>query len=67
MYMLRYGITSNKRRSPQGERGLKYAVAQERGELAPSLPARGAWIEMFYVAFRFGGLRRSPQGERGLK
>ena len=33
-----------------------------------SLPARGAWIEIFYFADSPGaGTRRSPQGERGLK
>ena len=33
-------------RSPRGERGLKYAVLTAQTELRPSLPARGAWIEM---------------------
>ena len=33
-------------RSPQGERGLKYQGRAGRLAEAPSLPARGAWIEI---------------------
>ena len=39
---------SRHRRSPRGERGLKF-LAPLRGPLVlASLPSRGAWIEMFY-------------------
>ncbi len=33
-------------RSPHGERGLKLHCGGERGPRRPSLPARGAWIEI---------------------
>ena len=56
------------RRSPQGERGLKYLQPAQRPAGQESLPARGAWIEIPLmrpcVARSMG---RSPQGERGLK
>ena len=34
-------------RSPCGERGLKLSVARWRSGTPPSLPVRGAWIEMY--------------------
>ena len=34
-------------RSPHGERGLKYCVFTVHSSVSPSLPARGAWIEIF--------------------
>ena len=33
-------------RSPHGERGLKYCVFTVHSSVSPSLPARGAWIEI---------------------
>ena len=37
-------------------------------EIEESLPARGAWIEIFPTRlFAFLLISRSPQGERGLK
>ena len=32
-----------------------------------SLPARGAWIEIFVIGPTVVAIRRSPHGERGLK
>ena len=55
-------------RSPQGERGLKWEQYKEEPIDNPSLPARGAWIEIPDIMMRVSpGSRRSPQGERGLK
>ena len=34
------------RRSPSGERGLKLQSADTRQHAVPSLPIRGAWIEI---------------------
>ena len=40
------------RRSPCGERGLKFANRQQSKQFAASLPMRGAWIEIILlVAF----------------
>ena len=36
------------RRSPHGERGLKFSNSSSNIGRIPSLPARGAWIEMLY-------------------
>ena len=36
------------RRSPCGERGLKYFRLTHKNGRAKSLPVRGAWIEMIY-------------------
>ena len=35
-----------RRRSPYGERGLKYLWRQQHPEGRKSLPVRGAWIEI---------------------
>ncbi len=60
--------TRRARRSPCGERGLKYQVDAVGVGRSRSLPVRGAWIEMPYV-YISGSARngRSPCGERGLK
>ena len=56
------------RRSPHGERGLKFASMCCVATSKSSLPARGAWIEITYVSDQYDDLmRRSPHGERGLK
>ena len=56
------------RRSPHGERGLKWKLDGDCRTLAGSLPARGAWIEMCRTQGLNSALcRRSPHGERGLK
>ena len=56
------------RRSPCGERGLKFTWTDGAPFRAGSLPVRGAWIEMLsskrISASQYG---RSPCGERGLK
>ena len=55
-------------RSPHGERGLKLRPLRFLAALSPSLPSRGAWIEIQLGHFlRLRDLRRSPHGERGLK
>ena len=56
------------RRSPCGERGLKYVGGEYYITYGRSLPVRGAWIEItdIYTAEK-DYLRRSPCGERGLK
>ena len=43
-------------RSPQGERGLKFCRGIISRDLAPSLSARRAWIEIFSLV---GGMRAS--------
>ena len=56
------------RRSPRGERGLKYRTVDNTYPIDASLPSRGAWIEI--VALRVPNkfvVSRSPRGERGLK
>ena len=55
------------RRSPRGERGLKFQKFANDLEMIPSLPPRGAWIEISTAPIGLGGLGRSPRGERGLK
>ena len=62
----RFGL--RRRRSPQGERGLKlFSICMMH--LRPlSLSARRAWIEIWKgVKNTYFLLSRSPQGERGLK
>ena len=58
----------NHRRSLRGERGLKLENLINHNLSIVSLPARGAWIEIYFwrtrILFR---LRRSLRGERGLK
>ena len=55
-------------RSPHGERGLKLGQGNSNVSAAPSLPSRGAWIEIDPLPGLGGVLvRRSPHGERGLK
>ena len=39
-------IRGSHRRSPSGERGLKLQSADTRQHAVPSLPIRGAWIEI---------------------
>ena len=56
------------RRSPRGERGLKYLSITIMTRTARSLPSRGAWIEITGFCRGFStGIGRSPRGERGLK
>ena len=56
------------RRSPHGERGLKWQSVVATAKAWMSLPTRGAWIEMpWSVANLTEILGRSPHGERGLK
>ena len=57
------------RRSPHGERGLKYnGDGQGQVGIHKSLPSRGAWIEILpYRLVDMGEAGRSPHGERGLK
>ena len=56
------------RRSPRGERGLKFIAQPPVFLFKPSLPSRGAWIEIPVVcAVIPADVRRSPRGERGLK
>ena len=61
-------IALSDRRSPRGERGLKYKTLTNYLDKQLSLPSRGAWIEI-NIDFRRGHLHasRSPRGERGLK
>ena len=60
--------TSGRRRSPHGERGLKYVPASLSPWTGPSLPLRGAWIEIGSGMQSMTSRRsRSPYGERGLK
>ena len=55
-------------RSPHGERGLKYPIQPGDEGRSPSLPPRGAWIEIICGTLPPEGSRsRSPHGERGLK
>ena len=55
-------------RSPCGERGLKSQLEVCRWIKSPSLPVRGAWIEIITAQLINEALhRRSPCGERGLK
>ena len=55
-------------RSPHGERGLKLLYHNVPQCGYRSLPAWGAWIEIFTVWGTKAKLKgRSPHGERGLK
>ena len=55
-------------RSPPGERGLKCGCELFLLPLPVSLPARGAWVEIYYKQGRKAyPTSRSPHGERGLK
>ena len=55
-------------RSPCGERGLKSPLVRPCGITIPSLPVRGAWVEMLlFCACTTKVKSRSPCGERGLK
>ena len=57
-----------KRRSPHGERGLKFPMYSVPGAIGQSLPTRGAWIEILYLIGSYDvHSGRSPHGERGLK
>ena len=56
-----------KSRSPHGERGLKSGTGAHGHTGHDSLPAWGAWIEMWYHVFSLKEAFRSPHGERGLK
>ncbi len=59
---------AGRRRSPHGERGLKYSGGAAEHKERGSLPSRGAWIEMVLVRQRpLDVIGRSPHGERGLK
>ena len=63
-----YWVDANKRRAPQGARGLKSVGL--RGVRLPTLsrPARGAWVEIaLSIASYPCTLSRAPQGARGLK
>ena len=55
------------RRSPCGERGLKYPALPPFSCALPSLPVRGAWIEIEKYHIQPVKIGRSPCGERGLK
>ena len=56
------------RRSPYGERGLKYRLEHPRGRVGQSLSLRRAWIEIrCNAALELATFGRSPYGERGLK
>ena len=52
---VRYSAESEIRRSPHGERGLKYLVGAPYVMKPQALPTRGAWIE---IQFRGRGPRR---------
>ena len=55
-------------RSPQGERGLKLAMAAEEGSIERRSPQgeRGLKFQLPVATLVYSG-GRSPQGERGLK
>ena len=56
------------RRSPHGERGLKWLLSARSSGTPLSLPSRGAWIEIWVIpSLMYGNASRSPHGERGLK
>ena len=56
------------RRSPHGERGLKFAEVFEFAHFYQSLSSRRAWIEITVVkVLKKNMYCRSPHGERGLK
>ena len=55
-------------RSPCGERGLKLPDRVRLFDSLPSLPVRGAWVEITAArGTSRNAPRRSPCGERGLK
>ena len=61
-------LRSDRRRSPYGERGLKFPRRQHHPRCARSLSLRRAWIEMpSPLPCIRRRMRRSPYGERGLK
>ena len=47
---MRHSSATKQRRSPCGERGLKCRAARRCGTDYPSLPVRGAWIEINQAA-----------------
>ena len=56
------------RRSPHGERGLKFEDGDYDFEVTKSLSSRRAWIEIQNVYLNDSkAFSRSPHGERGLK
>ena len=56
------------RRSPYGERGLKWIPRLPRSLAMESLSLRRAWIEITSVSLNLMRVSsRSPYGERGLK
>ena len=63
--MAKYGLPV--RRSPYGERGLKFDDADLSRDARQSLSLRRAWIEIFSRASSRAETCRSPYGERGLK
>ena len=48
-------------RSPCGERGLKYTLQGRLEESAPSLPVRGAWIEILQLSPAFDAATVAPR------
>ena len=59
--------TIMQRRSPHGERGLKYQRTAIAGEIRATLSSWRAWIEMIDSCWQCCSHCRSPHGERGLK
>ena len=56
------------RRSPHGERGLKFEDGDYDFEVTKSLSSRRAWIEIISPLICLSSIVcRSPHGERGLK
>ena len=57
------------RRSPYGERGLKYLDDADSPAAPASLSLRRAWIEIVpvFLPVKIRSKSRSPYGERGLK
>ena len=56
------------RRTPRGVRGLKLRSAGGGGEVVPSHPSRGAWIEIEHAPIQKPYKPcRTPRGVRGLK
>ena len=52
-------LAAASRRSPHGERGLKYLKYKYWNEALTSLPARGAWIEMMIKGVTSGKMKPS--------
>ncbi len=66
--LIAFMVSSSPRRSPHGERGLKYRGSQIWDCKNRSLPPRGAWIEIAWAPKSTHYIpSRSPHGERGLK